>query len=134
MRRPVVRIVESENNVWSVEVYVPETVWVDDQGEEHREIPSVFVGPYPTHVSVGVVGDLKPRIKQVPSPGYHDLEDVFFGFYNWMYFWEQVDSEIRMAASPEEKFRMFWEGNEARLPLWWQPGYSQWLKEDWLEA
>lgn len=123
MRRPVVEITEDKrNDVYFMTIKLPVQI-IEALNEENEpitteEIPMVTVIPHPTHVIVQFDTALKPRFKTKPYPGRKDLFAILFWEVDWQMFWEKVDHEIRMAKSPEEKWGLFWKGNEARLPPW----------------
>ena len=114
MRRPKIQVTESTvDPLHFIDIYIP----IGGQEEDPRE---VIVDHHEKYLHIFIPTEGKPtyKLRGEPTSNQHFYE-ILFGDLNWLDFWERIEHEIRMARSHEERWGLFWEGNESRLPGWW---------------
>ena len=112
MPRPKIQVTESTvDPLHFIDIYIP--ILNEDDPRE------VIIDHHEKYLHISIPTEGKPTYKRrgEPTSSQH-LDEILFGEINWIMFWERIEHEIRMARSPEEKWGLFWEGNESRLPPW----------------
>ena len=112
MPRPKIQVTESTvGPLHFIDIYIP-ILNKDDPRE-------VIIDHHEKYLHVFIPTEGKPTYKRRGQPTSNQyFDEILFGNYAFVDFWERVEHEIRMASPPEEKWGLFWKGNESRLPPW----------------